>query len=237
MTNDSNERLRRDCANEIPHGAGMYQPTTEDEMLDLEARCLLLEKDENKKQAGVRMLFERYRRPLMGFLSDRFPDLNEDERASAISDVFIGIYNKAVEGSLNTDDDLSGLIFTIAKRRALDSRRKNTRRIPAGSKLLEEVGDYLKDTEVGSDWRLAAILEKTQDVSEEFRQFVRTLKAGQQRRVASVMADALPDWLTDREIADEVNTRFATHISQLEVKGAKQAFINKFRDVLKRRIK
>lgn len=236
MIYDGSERLRRDCADEIRHGAGMYQPSPEDEMLDLEARCLLIEKDDNKKQAGVRMLFDRYRRPLMGFLSDGFPDLNEDERASAIDDVFIGIFSKSVEETLNTDDDLSGLIFTIAKRRALDLRRKNTRRIPSGAKLLEEVGDYLKDTEVGSDWRMAAILEKTQEVSEEFRQFVRTLKAVQQRRVASVMADALPDWLTDREIADEVNTRFSVHISQLEVKGAKQAFIKKFRDILKRRL-
>ncbi|SUS07208.1 hypothetical protein DF3PB_40005 [uncultured Defluviicoccus sp.] len=198
---------------------------------------MLIEKDDDKKQAGVRMLFDRYQRPLMGFLGDRFPDLNEDERASAIDDVFIGIYNKAVDGSLNTDDDLSGLIFTIARRRALDSRRKNARRIPAGAKLLEEVGDYLKETEVGSDWRLAAILEKTHEVSDEFRRLVRTLKAVQQRRVASVMADALPDWLTDREIAEEVNTRFGIHLSQLEVKGAKQAFVTKFRDVLKRRLK
>lgn len=234
-TNDG--RFRRDSIEDSWHSDRMYQPTPQDEMLDLEARCLLIERDDEKRQAGVRLLFDRYRRPLTAFLRDRFPDLNDDERASAIDDVFIGIYDKAVEGSLNTDDDLSGLIFTIAKRRALDLRRKNSHRIPAGIKLLEEIGDFLKGTETGSDWRLAGILGKTQDVSDEFRQFVRTLTAAQQKRVASVMADALPDWLSDREIADEINSRFGIHISQLEVKGAKQAFMKKFREILKRRLK
>jgi len=237
ISNASGQRLSRDCADEVRHSHSMYQPTPEDEMLDLEARCFLIENDDNKRQAGVRMLFNRYQRPLMGFLGDRFPDLNDDERASAINDVFVEIHKKAVAGTLITNDELSGLIFTIAKRRAIDSRRKNARRIPSGVKLLEEVGDYLKDTETGSDWRLAAILDKTQDVGDEFRQFVKTLKAAQQSRVASVMADALPDWLTDREIADEVKTRFGIHISQLEVKGAKQAFMKKFRDAIKRRLK
>lgn len=206
-------------------------------MRDLEARCLLTEKDDAKRQAGIGLLYERFRRPLMAYLRDSFPDLSADERATSISEVFTAIYDKAADGSLETNAELSGLIFTIAKRRALDLRRKNRCRIPEGSKLLEDVGDYLKETEIGSDWRHAAILEKTQDVADEFRQFVGTLKAPQQKRVASVMADALPDWLTDREIADEVNERFGINVSQVEVKGAKQAFINKFREVLKRRIK
>ena len=236
-TEASCERLRRDSAQDAGQRGDMYQPTPEDEMLDLEARCLLIGDSDLEKQAGIRLLCDRYRRPLMGFLSDGFPDLTEDERASAINDSFIKIYRKAVDGSLNTDEELSGLIFTIAKRRAIDSRRKNTRRIPSGARLLEEVGDHLKDTEAGSDWRLAGILGKADDVTKEFREFVKTLKATRQRHVASVMADALPGWLTDMEIADEIRERFGIHVSQLEVKGAKQAFMKKLRDSLKRTMK
>jgi hypothetical protein len=78
-------------------------------------------------------------------------------------------------------------------------------------------------------------LEKAGEVAAEFRQFVGTLK-GQQRRVASVMADFLPDWLTDQEIADEVLVRAKLKITVMEVKGAKNALMAKFREILKRKL-
>jgi uncharacterized protein YecA (UPF0149 family) len=70
---------------------------------------------------------------------------------------------------------------------------------------------------------------------EAFRQFVGTLK-DQQRRVASVMANFLPDWLTDQEISDEVFVRTKTKITVMEVKGAKNALMAKFRELLKRKL-
>ncbi len=96
------------------------------------------------------------------------------------------------------DSPLHPLLFTIAKWRAIDLRRMASCRIRADVELTEEVGEYLAGTETGRDWRLVVTLGKANEVSEEFRQFVGTLK-GQQRRVASVMADFLPDWLTDPE--------------------------------------
>ncbi|PTY01853.1 hypothetical protein DB347_25280 [Opitutaceae bacterium EW11] len=215
----------------------MQKLTPEDEMLDLEARCLLLEPDDAKKQEAIRLLKTRYERPLMAFLGELFSDLEAEERAAAINDALTEIYRMSIAGTLDADNELSGFIFTVAKFRAIDLRRRHSRRIPSAAKLPEGVGDYLKDTDVGSDWRLAATLDRATEVIEEFRTFVKTLKARQQKRVASVMADALPDQMSDREIADEIHTRFGIHVSQLEVKGAKQAFMKKFRELLKRRLK
>lgn len=172
----------------------------------------------------------------MGFLAEHFPDLEADERAMAINDALSEIYRRSLDGTLDSNNELSGLIFTVAKCRAIDLRRHHSRRILSGAKLPESVGDYLKDTEVGSDWRYVAILDRAADVMAEFRTFLGSLPR-QQKRVASIMADALPDQMTDREIADEILNRFGVHVSQLEVKGAKQALMKKFREILKRRLK
>jgi DNA-directed RNA polymerase specialized sigma24 family protein len=204
-------------------------------MLDLEARCLLLDDDLAKKQEAVRILKQRYERPLMAFLGELFGDLEVDDRAMVVNDALLEIYRRSLNGTLDANNELSGLLFTVAKRRAIDLRRRHSRRIPVGSKLAEDVGDYLRDTTTGSEWRLALIMEHAGAIADEFRAFVRTLTAPQQRRVASVMADALPDWMTDREIADEIFDRFGTHVSQLEVKGAKQALMKKFRELMKRK--
>jgi DNA-directed RNA polymerase specialized sigma24 family protein len=214
----------------------MHKLTPEDEMLDLEARCLLLEDDNAKKQAAIRLLKTRYERPVMAFLGDLFADLEADERATAVNDALSEIYRMSLDGTLDSNNELSGLIFTVAKCRAIDLRRHHSRRIPSAAKLPESVGDYLKDTDVGSDWRYVAILDRAADVMVEFRSFVRMLPR-QQKRVGSIMADALPDQMTDREIADEILSRFGVHVSQLEVKGAKQALMKKFREILKRRLK
>jgi len=213
----------------------MQDLTPEDEMLDLEARCLLLDDDFAKKQEAVRILKQRYARPLMGFLGELFGDLEVDERAMVVNDALLEIYRRSIKGTLDANNELSGLLFTVAKRRAIDRRRRSSRRIPVGSKLAENVGDYLKDSTTGSDWRLAVIMERAGAITDEFRAFVRTITAPQQRRVASVVADALPDWMTDREIAGEIFERFEVHVSQLEVKGAKQALMNKFRDLMKKK--
>jgi DNA-directed RNA polymerase specialized sigma24 family protein len=127
------------------------------------------------------------------------------------------------------------LLFTVAKRRAIDLRRKASSRIRADAELTDEVGEYLAGTETGRDWRLAVTLAKADEVRDEFRRFVGTLK-GQQRRVASVMADSLPDWLTDQEIAEDVFTRSKMRLTVMEVKGAKNALMAKFREILKRKL-
>jgi len=212
----------------------MWVADADDEELDLQARVELLGTDEDREHA-IGLLFSRYERSLMKFLADRFSDLSSDDRASAIHDAFRIIHAKAVNRTLDVDSPLHPLLFTIAKRRAIDLRRMASCRIRPDVELTEEVGKYLAGTQTGQDWRLLVTLEKAGEVAVEFRQFVGTLK-GQQRRVASVMADFLPDWLTDQEIADELLVRTKLKITVMEVKGAKNALMAKFREILKRKL-
>lgn len=212
----------------------MWVASADDEELDLQARIGLLGTGEEREQA-IALLITRFERPLMKFLADRFSDLPADDRASVIHDVFIAIHDKAVNRTLDVDSPLHPLLFTIAQRRAIDRRRMASCRIRPDVELTEEVASYLAGTETGRDWRLAVTLGKAGEVTVEFRQFVGMLK-GQQRRVASVMADFLPDWLTDQEIADEVFVRTKLKITVMEVKGAKNALMAKFRGILKRKL-
>ena len=159
-----------------------------------------------EREQAIDLLFSRFQKPLMKFLADRFGDLDPDDRTSAVHDAFSVVHAKAQAGTLDMESLLLGLLFTVAQRKAIDLRRRASCRIRTDVELTEEVGDYLVGTETGRDWSLAVTLGKTTEVIAEFRQFVPSLK-GQQRRVASVMADFLPDWLTDTEIADEVLIR------------------------------
>ncbi len=209
----------------------MLAQTLNDEELDLQARIGLLGTPQEQEDA-ILLLFDRFRRPLMSFLADLFADLDPDERASAVHDSFRTVLKMSTDGELDPDKPLTGLLFTVAKRRAIDARRKNSRRIRAERALAEEVGGYLAGTETGRDWKLVVTLEKAAQVGDELRRFVGTLK-GRQRRVASVMADFLTDWLTNQEIAQEVFDRTGERMTTMEVKGAKNALMAKFREILK----
>lgn len=220
-----------------PQPDSMYQPSQEDEMLDLQARLLLIEREDAQKEEGIRLLFSRYKKPLMGYLVHKFSDLTEDEQATVVNICFQEIYEMACDGTLNTNEALSGILFQTAHWRGIDARRRNSRRIPKGEKLLEKVGDYLDGTDVGADWSFARVLDKATIVMEEFKEFIRTLRSVQQKRVASIMADFLPDVLNDKTIADEYYERYETVIPVISVKGTKQVLIEKFREFLKRRTK
>lgn len=231
------EAFTRDGAVALWLNADMITNTLSpaDEDLDLQARIGLLG-DRQEKQDAVRTLFARFQAPVMKFLADLFSDLDPDDRASCVHDAFQTIYQMAEDSTLDTEKPLAPLVFTIAKRRAIDIRRKNSRRIKTDGNIAGEIGDLLRDTETGRDWHHARVLDKAEEVQEEFRKFVASLK-GQQRRVASIMADFLPDTLSDQEIAQEIQTRSGQHMTTMEVKGAKNALMKKFREILKLKLR
>src|SRR5208283_4707649 len=130
----------------------MWVADADDEELDLQARVGLLGTDEEREQA-IGLLVARFEGPLMKFLADRFSDLSSDDRASAVQDAFRVIHAKAVNRTLEVDSPLHPLLFTIAKRRAIDLRRMASCRIRPDVELTEEVGKYLAGTQTGQDWR------------------------------------------------------------------------------------
>jgi RNA polymerase sigma factor (sigma-70 family) len=206
----------------------------EREELDLRVRCGLLGTPQEQEDAIV-LLFNKYKRPLMAYLGKNFPDLPSDEIASAIQDTFIAVdKNKKKLG--DTDQPLSRFLFTVANRRCIDARRRHARRIKTDDELTEEIATAMNGTLTKLAWDEARAANQTREIVDEFRDFVRELK-GQQRRVATIVADYLPYLLSDREIADEIYVRGNIIVSAVEVKGARTAMFEKFSELLERRKK
>lgn len=209
----------------------MGTPIEEREELDLRVRCGLLGTPQEQEDAIV-LLFNEYKRPLTANLRKNFPDLPSDEIASAIQDTFIAVDdNKKKLG--DTDQPLSPFLFTVANRRCIDARRRHARRIQTDDELTEEIAVAMNNTLTKLAWDEARSANQTREIIAEFRDFVQTLK-GQQRRVATIVADYMPYLLSDREIADEIYVRSKIVVSAVEVKGAKTAMFQKFRELLER---
>jgi DNA-directed RNA polymerase specialized sigma24 family protein len=203
----------------------------EREELDLRVRCGLLGTAEEQKDAIV-LLFKEYKRPLMAYLRKNFPELPADDLASAVQDTFIAAdENKQKLGE--TNQPLSRFLFTVANRRGIDARRKRACRIQTDDELTDEIGRAIESTLTKLAWDRARTANRTGEIIEEFRAFVPTLK-GRQRMVAAVFADYMPYLLSDREIAEEIYTRTKLVISAVEVKGARAAMLEKFRELLER---
>src|ERR1700690_36710 len=99
----------------------MQKTSTDDDELDLQARLGLLGTPGERDEA-IELLYARFSKPLMKYLADRFSDLNSDERASVVQDVFIAVHTKAVARTLDVDEPLTGFLFTVAKNKAIDLR-------------------------------------------------------------------------------------------------------------------
>lgn len=200
--------------------------------LDLEAQLGLLGSDLEKREA-VQKLFQRYRKRLMSFLEDKRPYIPSDEAATAVNNAFIELYEKACEGNLDLEKPIRSLLFTIADRRAVDEFRRYSATRRHDEEVVDQIALSLKGTDVGNAWRTFCTTGAlAEEIREEFRRFVGTLPK-KQKLIAGVMADDL--LMTDSEISQTLREKRGIVVTVLEVKGAKQALIAKFREILKRK--
>lgn len=208
-------------------------PQVSDEMdLDLEAQLGLLGDDSEKRDA-IRVLYLRYRERLMCFLESRIAYLPSDEAANAVNDTFKIIYEKACAGTLDVNRPLRPLLFNISYCRAVDAVRKRSARQKQDDEFAADIGEALSGTDTGSAWKIfCGEGDLAENIFAEFRAFVPTLPP-KQKMVAEIMADGV-GW-GPQEIAKEIYNRRRVVVSAVEVKGAKQALLNKFRDILKQK--
>jgi DNA-directed RNA polymerase specialized sigma24 family protein len=200
--------------------------------LDLGVQLGLLGSDTEKREA-IRDLFIRYRERLMCFLEKKRPYIPADLAATAVNNAFIELYEMACEGTLDVEKSLRPLLFTIADRRAIDEIRKNRPPLRSDDELAADIGAALQGTDIGSAWRIFCQTgDLAEEIRDEFRAFVGTLPK-KQKLIASVMADDL--LMSDGEISQHLREHMGIVVPVMEVKGAKQALMKKFRDILKKK--
>ena len=210
-------------------------PTVQDarEAIDLEAKIGLLG-SEREKQDAIRLLLDTYGTPIMSFLADRFSTLDPADRASALHDALRAVYDGALEIA-NDDRPFAPFLFEVAKRSAISTLRYSLRHRQPDDEIAAGIAATIIGTKIGLNWNRVRIAGRAEQVQREFRAFVLTL-IGQQKRIGSVMADNLPDTLSDSEIAEEASRRAGEPITTMQVKGAKAALVKKFREIMAKKL-
>jgi DNA-directed RNA polymerase specialized sigma24 family protein len=194
----------------------------------------------SEQQEAFRLAWTKYRNRVASFIYHLAPGLSPDCVATATNDAFRGLYAKAIGGNFDPDKPLVPLLFTIAKARTIDQlRRKFSRRAEFESKFrsdddfAEEVGRRITGTDVGFQWRLAVSQGRALELKEIFLQFVGTLPS-MQRRVAQVIADALPGDLANTDIADVIFLETGSRPTVVQIRSARNQMEMKFRTLLER---
>lgn len=204
-----------------------------DDDFDLECQIGLLGNVQEQNDAS-RKLYSRYREALMSYVCRKFGFLSEADAADAVQQTFIEIWRQVGSGTLDLNEPLKSWMFTVVRRRAIDIMRRNRPYIHQDDEVAGAIGDALSNTKVGEAWKKAQRQNWAREIEAEFREFVPTLPA-RQRLVASVMADFLPDWMGPQEISQEIYKRQSQKMTILEIKGAKQALMQKFQELLSKR--
>ena len=206
-----------------------------DEDFDLEIQIGLLGDEEERQEAATK-LFNRYKKRLMIFLENKQPYLPAEDAATAVHEAIIEIYQMGETRPKDLEKPIRPLLFTIAARRAVDLFRKQSRRVKPDDRITEDIGEALRETETGSAWSdfcsQRINKERLFEVKQEFNEFVGTLPK-KQRLVAGVIADDF--LLSDQEISEELRLRRNLVVPVVEIKGAKQAVMKKFRELLKKK--
>ena len=199
---------------------------------DTEIKCLLLGDENERREAGDKIL-ESFGFRLMGKLREFFL-LSEDEKGTVVHDTILEVLKMAEHSDLDVDRPLVGLLLWICKCKAIDLSRQKQRETGRDDELTEGIAGVLADTQVGMAWRNAISNEDAPAIRREFLAFIQTLPP-QQKLVAGVLADNLGFVLPQEEIARKIYGSTGKTVSKIAIKGALSQIRQKFKTVLKRK--
>jgi len=189
--------------------------------------------DEQEREGALQVLWKYYSTKLMAYITKKLPGLPADLAANAVSQAFCDLAAAVFEKNFDFDQPVGRFLFTAAHREAIDELRKYSCRPMGKTDFYETVADFIKETEVGSQWRRLVAEGKASAASEAFREMVPSLPPIQ-RQIAQIVADFLPEELSREEICAEIHRRTEIGTTGIQVKSALGEVRRKFREVLKR---
>jgi DNA-directed RNA polymerase specialized sigma24 family protein len=210
---------------------------------------------EQEKEDAIRDAYERYKRPLFGFIKETVaPTLDSDEIESAIHDVFCGLAKYVSRGKFKRDGSLKTLLFTMARRKGYDQLRRKTKGWQASEpEIMTDCGDDeqhpdgLEDEltiivaqklrqapEISAVWKNAADEAATNEIMRQFRMWIATGNLHRvQRKVAENIALYVGD-ISDAQICDEIAKTGEQRPTVASVKSARKEIIRKFGSLMQR---
>jgi DNA-directed RNA polymerase specialized sigma24 family protein len=207
---------------------------------------------EKEKEDAIHRAYFRYRRPIAAFIRERVaPTLDSDEMATVISATFCGFALYVDRGKFNPDGSLSTLLFTIARRKAIDQLRRRKKLQMAETwdqSYLDEptdnestaenddeifrsgVAQALRECpEIGALWRTAADEGSANEIIRQFRIWIGT-QPRLQRKVGEALLRHSGD-VTNAQIAAEIATP-DDRPTVASVKSARNEITRKFKTLM-----
>jgi len=206
------------------------------------------------QENAIERAHQRFSRSLAAYIRERVaPTLDGDEIATAVSETFCALARYAAEGKFYSTGALSTLLFTIARRKAIDILRKKTRKkrrageddhtmlpvtevelghdgLSDDDVAVEVTQKLVRAPEISDLWRTAADEARTNEIIRRFRLWIGTLPR-LQRKVAECMLTHFGS-ATDAEMAAELRNE-GVQATPASVKSARTQIVIKFKSYIK----
>jgi DNA-directed RNA polymerase specialized sigma24 family protein len=185
---------------------------------DPEGVSILLIGNQEEQNEAIHLIDKHLRRVLFGVIRRAGLSLTADEVREVYQEVLLGIWQKAKKQQYNADEPLLPLLFTIARRKAIDRVRKKSRKT-GGEQILDAIAEILADTKVGEVWRNVVLKHDGRKMMEAMRNAIVRMPE-RQRLVASVVMDLFPETPTLQQIQEEVRRRTGVQLTVVAIKSA-----------------
>lgn len=195
-------------------------------------------------EAAISHVHHVYGESLTRHLNRRAPWLSVEDKADVLQDVYVRLWKKGRDGTLNIDVGLAPLLMTMAFNFAVDvlrgrNREKEHLSSDAYRHLCE---DAIHGTSIGEQLRHLESLKKATAMFAAFKTWLQSLPR-KQMEVAYVLADcaqaimdetkAFPSRIGSTVVYEEMLQRGLQPTSAMAVKRALQEIRDKFAEYLK----
>lgn len=200
--------------------------------LDEDEIKLMLVDTPDQCTKAVDHVFLKYKRPILAYYHKRFPGLTVERAIDAMTDTFIDLFQVASERRFDIDQPLEAFLFHAAEKNGIDQLRKQLASKNSFTDYVDDIGECLRDTNTGNEWRRVIDKGHAEDIQREFRVFIGGLPPAQ-RQVAQVMADYFPNFPSTEEYIDEIHRRTGTRLTGVQIKGSLAEIRKKFGQIMK----
>jgi hypothetical protein len=174
------------------------------------------------------LLQDRFAEPLVAFLERLFPFFLKEDIEEIMQESFLGFLKKIRSDGFRSGAKISTLLFEIAKNKACDLQRWNSRRLPASRCSEEELYDRILDEIAGTPFKEPWRKLNTKMFDEHLDRMLAAMPEGAlYRLVGEAIRDALPFYLSSKELCDDLEPRLGYRPSEDKVEAARSYFRKK----------
>lgn len=193
------------------------------EPFDEEYVRLLLDGSEDEVREGVGLIHQHLCFGICGWLRERFPSFQSEDLEDLWSEVIIGILHTE---DFDPEQPLLPWLCTIAQNSAVDRLRRQASR----DRVVNTIGEFLRDTQVGGTWNKLDLMER-REVMELIRKAISQLPT-RQKLIMGVFVGDFPETASMPELQRLVSERTGRPETLAAVKRALQEARAKVRKLL-----